>query len=166
MERDLWKHVTLEVGKHGRGGRVRVHGNALATAADGTVLVASLFGRQAQLRAITAALRGNNKLELSASFETPRYNLARCEAGYHAYRVSLGYGYWHVLLVAKVTGLILALSEESLWRELRSDRFTTPILRRWVPWLMARLVEAGGLAKLTVDGCKAGLLVADDDMLD
>ena len=45
------------------------------TAADGTVLVASLFGRQAQLRALVAALRGNNKLDLSASFETPRYHL-------------------------------------------------------------------------------------------
>ena len=49
--------------------------------------------------------------------------------------------------MAKVPGLILALSEESLWQELRSDRYTTPILRAWVPWLLERLKEDGGLAE-------------------
>ncbi len=79
----------------------------------------------------------------------------RHEAGYTVYRHKLDYDQWHMLAVAKHKGLLPAVSDEALWQELRSERYTTPILRSWTPWLREQMVEEGHLQPLQCFQCEA-----------
>lgn len=88
------------------------------------------------------------------------------EGGYHVYRHRLGYNSWHFLCVARCAGLLPGLSEAALWRELSSDRYTTPVLRSWTPWLMEQLEQKELLKRLACFNCHAGILVADTNDLD
>ncbi|OWK34119.1 hypothetical protein FRUB_10090 [Fimbriiglobus ruber] len=58
------------------------------------------------------------------------------------------------------------VTDESLWRLLRSHRFTTPLLRQWVPWLSQEMQKKGDIVRLTQSGCDAALMLADDETLD
>ena len=44
--------------------------------------------------------------------------------------------------------------------------FTTPLLHEWVPWLYQAMKARGAIVELTQSGCQAGLLLADNDVLD
>lgn len=58
------------------------------------------------------------------------------------------------------------VSDETLWRHLQSPRFTTPLLRQWIPWLGQEMRKKGTIVQLTQAGCDAALMTADDDTLD
>lgn len=92
--------------------------------------------------------------------------VAKCPDGYRVYRTRLGYGLWHVLLLAQRDGFLPVLTDEALWRHLRGDRFTTPLVRKWAPWLSRVMTERGIIGPLTRFGCEAGLVLVDDDTLD
>lgn len=62
--------------------------------------------------------------------------------------------------------LLLDDSEDSLWGILRSDRFTTPVLREWVPWIRQRLVDRNGLNPLACWNCQVARLVIPDNAMD
>lgn len=130
------------------------------------LLLASVCGPESAVKAFTAALHGTAKVQIESRVGGKPVYAERWPRGYKVYRAALGFSTWHALAVAKMDGLILALSEETLWRELRTDRYTTPILRQWVPWLMERLLETGGLVKPEQAGCECGYLAADTEDLD
>jgi hypothetical protein len=134
---------------------------------DTHVLLLSAAGAETAVKALTAVLRSETRVEVN--FDVPGlhcYKPQRYPGGYRVQRARLDGDTWHVLCVAKVDGFLPVLSEEALWRELRSERFTTPLLRGWVPWLVARLRETGALVELRQAGCNAGLLRLDTDGLD
>src|SRR5262249_19286656 len=88
------------------------------------------------------------------------------EDGYVVYRHRLGYQTWQFLCVARQDGLIPCLSEAALWRQLSSERYSTPLLHDWVPWLRSKLEERKLLLPLTCFNCRAATLCADTQHLD
>lgn len=79
-------------------------------------------------------------------------------AGYDVALKKLALNSWHLLAVARNPGLLPCVSDEALWRELMSERYTTPLLREWVPALRAEFEKAGCLEKARGFGCQAGVL--------
>ena len=65
-----------------------------------------------------------------------------------------------------VKNFMPVLSEATVWQLLRSNRFTTPLLQEWMPWLFQKLKEKKLVTELQQFGCQTGLLTADTDALD
>jgi len=60
---------------------------------------------------------------------------------YEASVAPVGMNAVHLVARAKVPGLLNDISDAALWRELMGERFTTRMLRSWVPWLREKLRE-------------------------
>ena len=58
------------------------------------------------------------------------------------------------------------VTEETVWQFLQGQQFTTPLLREWMPWLCQEMRNRGIIVHLTQYGCQAGLILADNDILD
>ncbi len=86
--------------------------------------------------------------------------------GYHVYTHKLGYGLAHAVFVTKSPGFMMVVTEESLWQELNSTRFTTPILREWIPFIDRKLREISRLENAHVYECQCGILSATTSKLD
>ena len=93
-------------------------------------------------------------------------NLTITEGGYACYKHKLGYGQSHALFVTREQGFLPVVSEESLWQELNDVRFTTPILRAWMPYIEAQLREQELLDDARVFNCRCGFLTAHTGNLD
>jgi len=82
------------------------------------------------------------------------------------YSHKLGYGLAHAVFVTKSPGFMMIVTEESLWQELNTTRFTTPILREWIPFIDRKLREISRLENAHVYGCQCGILSATTSKLD
>jgi hypothetical protein len=132
-------------------------------------MLLSAAGPETSVKALAAVLRSDARVRFYPELESPFYRYygpMRHPAGYTVQRAKLDSNTWHVLCAARVEGLLPVLSEEALWQELRGERFTTPLLRSWVPWLLQRMLERGGLVWLEQVGCEAGLLLAGTETVD
>jgi hypothetical protein len=85
-------------------------------------------------------------------------NLHKLDAGYATDVHRLAYGLAHAMFIARTPGLLLSLAEEALWQELNTTRFTTPLLRGWMPWVTQQLVERGLLVEADCHRCRCGVL--------
>ena len=56
-------------------------------------------------------------------------------AGYHTYIVRLDYNQFHTLFLSRSPEFMPVLGEEALYRKLKEDRFNTPMLREWTPYM-------------------------------
>ena len=56
---------------------------------------------------------------------------------YRAAVTKLAPGVIHLVALAKIPGLMPNMSDDHLWAELTGPRYTTPLLRAWIPWLKA-----------------------------
>ena len=133
--------------------------------------ILSASGNERTICRMKAVLQSNAKVEmrlydLPVPFNSWSYRPQRHEAGYAVYRHRLDYDQWHMLAVAKHKGLLAALSDEALWQELRSERYTTPLLRSWVPWLREQMVEEQFLQKLHCFQCEAACVNVGHEELD
>jgi hypothetical protein len=86
--------------------------------------------------------------------------------GYQVSTHKLGYGLAHALFLTRMPGFIKVVTEESLWQELNDVRFTTPILRGWMPYIEERLREESLLEDAHVYRCQCGVLSATTKRLD
>jgi len=165
----------LEVYNSGRGrrscsSRFKLRSDAIALH-EKEILLLSVVGSETSVKALTAGLRSSGKdqkridytVHLGSVNET---HLIKCPDGYRVYRTKLEFGLWHVLCLAKREGFLPVVSDETLWQHLQSHRFTTPLIREWVPWLCTEMTKKGVIAPLTQGGCRAGLILADNDILD
>lgn len=144
------------------------HCDGLATDDAGTLLVLSAAGAQTAVKALVAVLQSKVTVNLYPDVTGfgYHYGLAKSDDGYTVHRQWLGCNSWQVLCLARQDGLMPKLSELALWQELRSERYTTPILRSWVPWLMQALEEQELLKRLKCFGCDSAVLSADTEALD
>jgi hypothetical protein len=149
---------------------------------DGRIMLLSAAGSATQVKSLVAALRSKARVtfhpempprevvyqdgEIRHERDFHCWKSRRYDSGYRVYRTRLDGDYWHVLLVADVEGFLPILDEDTLWQELRDVRFTTPLLREWVPWLMERMRAERLLVPLEQAGCKAGWLRATTEQLD
>ena len=55
-------------------------------------------------------------------------------------------GVVHLIALAKIPGTDVDMSNDQLWIELTGSRYTTPLLRSWIPWLKEPCLRVGGLS--------------------
>jgi hypothetical protein len=130
-----------------------------------------VIGAESAVKAAHAMLASDNgwatfQFDAEASGMYRWNDHTRAPQGYTTYRARASLNNWHFLFVAKTPGLLLSMDEASVWRELRSERYTTPILREWVMYLIRKLKDDHCLETLGGFGHNAGLLTADSDDLD
>ncbi len=78
----------------------------------------------------------------------------------------MGYGLAHALFLTRMPGFMKVVTPESLWQELKSVRFTTPLLKEWVPYIEERLRADELLEDAHVFNCHCGVLSALTTHLD
>jgi len=135
------------------------------------ILLRSVVGPETSLKALTAGLRssGQDQKRIDYSIQLGKLSgssLSKCPHGYRIFRTRLAYGLWHVLCFSKRAGFMPVLNEDALWQHLQSNRFTTPLLREWTPWLYRRMKDQKLIVELCQHGCQAGLLLAESEILD
>jgi hypothetical protein len=85
---------------------------------------------------------------------------------YHAAVLKLAPGVIHLVALASIPGLMPNMSDDHLWTELSSPRYTTPLLRAWIPWLKQAMVKSGGIVGCTGVAATVGVLKTEPDELD
>jgi len=96
---------------------------------------------------------------------------ARCTfdgkpVSYNAAVSKLAPGVIHLVAVAMIPGLMPNMSDDHLWTELSSPRYTTPLLRRWIPWLKRSMVKDGNIVVGQSVAANVGVLKTEPDELD
>lgn len=133
------------------------------------IMLASVAGPSTAIKAIHAGLATNIKATFKADGcgEIGSWcELTRFEEGYHTFRHKLALGVWHLLAIAKAPSLVSHCSDEGLWHVLRQDRFTTPLLRSWIPAIRQELESREQLTRLESFQCEPAMLGADTATLD
>jgi hypothetical protein len=150
----------------------------LALSGYGKLLLLSVFADQMRVKQIRAILCGGAKaIPMASGVEVGqpggdawrRHNPGRLEAtpdGYQLYTHKLGYGLVHAMFITRMPGFMPVVSEESLWQELTSGRFTTPVLRAWVPYINTTLRQDEILEDAHTFNCHCGILSATTHSLD
>ena len=145
-----------------------------------TIALVSVAGPQTAVKSFAAALNENCKLRVNvdgmdikladgSTEPAQRWQDFERVAGQGKYKVAmhrLPFNSVQCTARLKDPRLLPSVSEEALWILLRSNRFTTPLLRPWVPWLMKAMLEDGTLERLPAFQCQPGVLAIDDGGLD
>ncbi len=92
--------------------------------------------------------------------------LSPTQTGYRIYVNKLEYGLCHALFISKEPGFMTTITPEALWEELNDTRFTTPILREWMPYLETKLRKKSLLEEAWCFRCNAGFITASSEHLD
>jgi hypothetical protein len=146
----------------------------------GTIVLASVAGPQTAVKSFAAALNENGKLKVNvegleiqladgSTEPVQRWRDFERVPGQGKYKVvmhRLGFNYVQCTARLKDPRLLPCVTDEALWAQLRSSRFTTPLLREWVPWLKEAMLHEGALEKLPAFQCQPGILAIDDGGLD
>jgi hypothetical protein len=85
---------------------------------------------------------------------------------YSAAVTKLASGVIHLVALAKIPGLMPNMSDDHLWAELTGPRYTTPLLRNWIPWLKATMAQGGGIVVAKGFESTVGVLKTEPDELD
>jgi hypothetical protein len=70
------------------------------------------------------------------------------------------------MLITRNPSFLKVNSPEYLWRELTSERYTTPLLEEWLPYLRTTIRQCGYLEDAFCVGCDCGLLRVGNTELD
>ena len=87
-------------------------------------------------------------------------------AGYRLDAHRLGFGSIHALFTCRQQGFVPNDSDDALWQELRQERFTTPLLRGWLPHIRKELELKSLLARCHTLECTCCILTATSADLD
>ena len=140
----------------------------LAAVGQSTVHALSCAGDHTAIRFLHAAMRDKGQ-RVSFKFsdrELFGWGSFTVTTSYEVRISHLGYDCWHLLAVDDGNQFLLHDDEETLWAMLRSERFTTPIIRSWMPKVSIALRNLDLLTKLTSFGCDAAMLTANTESLD
>jgi hypothetical protein len=135
---------------------------------DDCIQVVSIMGAESSAKAIAAILHSDGKAAFRIDAECVPYyqEFDKEKDGYSVYKHRASLNHWHFVAISKKKGLLTCMDEAALWQELRSERFSTPLLRAWAPYIVEQLRERGLLEPLEGFGCEAGMLTADSNDLD
>jgi hypothetical protein len=87
-------------------------------------------------------------------------------SGYRIDAHKLGLGSIHSLFTCRQQGFLPNDSDDALWQELKQERFTTPLLRGWLPYVRKELELKGLLARCHTLDCTCSILTATSADLD
>jgi len=133
------------------------------------LLTLSAIGPDTAVKAVRAILycpQVKCEFRVQEELGEPRKDMERHPSGYHVFTARLAPGAIHLVAIACVEGLLTDISDAALWRELNSERYTTPLLRSWIPWLRQKLSHEELLVAADGFGCSAGLLLCTQEQLD
>lgn len=85
---------------------------------------------------------------------------------YSAAVTKLAPGVIHLVALAKIPGLMPDMSDDHLWAELTGPRYTTPLLRAWIPRIKETMVSSGGIILANGFRATVGVLKTEPDALD
>jgi hypothetical protein len=150
----------------------------LAISGRGELLLVSLVAPAMNVKQIRAILSGGAKVICNAGgvkvnqpsredwYAHAPGRLTSSADGYFCHVHRLDYCLCHALYVTKMPGFMRVVTEEALWQELNDTRFTTPLLREWVPYIQEELRLAELLEEAHVFNCTCGVLSAQTKHLD
>ena len=75
-------------------------------------------------------------------------------------------GVIHLVALAKIPGLMPNMSDDHLWAELTGPRYTTPLLRAWIPRIKETMVSSGGIVVANGFRATVGVLKTEPEALD
>jgi hypothetical protein len=146
--------------------KVAVHQNRL--------MLISLVAYSQDVKAIRAGLAANlnvpmrlREITLTKAGETVAPDSVWASG--HGYRVDahrLGFGILHAIFTARQPGFLLDDGDDALWQELKQERFTTPLLRSWLPHVRKELEIRNLLQRCHAFDCHASVLTATSADLD
>ena len=130
----------------------------------------SLVASVADLKAMRAAIGSDCQAGMTFSGDVPT-NLGRRTVtadgrSYQIYMHRLPYAMAHAVFIARRPGLLLNDSNAALWAELKDSRYSTPMLRSWLPYLRSQLEVEGKLIDCDCVGCNCRMLEAGTSDLD
>jgi hypothetical protein len=150
----------------------------LAVGGRGELLLVSLVAETQQVKQIRAILAGAAKVTIQAT----GVKLARpgdepwqarepgrlypTPDGYQCQTHELGFGLAHAIFLTRTPGFMKVVTPESLWQELNTPRFTTPLLKSWVPYIEEQLRADERLEHAHGFQCQCGILSALTKHLD
>ena len=85
---------------------------------------------------------------------------------YGAAIAKLAPGVVHLVALAKSPGLMPNMSDDHLWTELSGPRYTTPLLRSWIPWLKQAMTKDSGIVVAEGMASTVGVLNTEPGDLD
>ena len=135
------------------------------------ILAFSASGNSTEIRAVRAALQANRKIEFrfvefSKGAWPTKVTLFNDSEGYTTTAKSIGMRQYHLVVVARRPGFLPAATPDALWNYLRKET-TTPMDRRWLEALSARLAKDGRLTRPSTSGQMDPALVdVDDEYMD
>jgi hypothetical protein len=150
----------------------------IATSGRGELMLVSLVAPTQNIKQIRAILNGGAKAVCMAGgvkvkrpsdeewYSHQPGRLTPAADGYATYTHKLGYGQAHALFVARTPGFLKVVTPETLWQQLNDTRFTTPLLREWMPYIERSLREEDLLEEAHVYHCNCGILSAQTRHLD
>ena len=80
------------------------------------------------------------------------------DAKYDCHVERLDYGYVHAIFVSRSQNFLLTMTPASVWHALMSARFTTPLIRSWMPWLTRRMIAEEALQECSCFRAESGWL--------
>ncbi|MFI5459167.1 MAG: hypothetical protein ACHRXM_27375 [Isosphaerales bacterium] len=86
--------------------------------------------------------------------------------GYRIDAHRLGFGSIHALFICRQQGFLPNDSDDALWQELKQERFTTPLLRGWLPHVRKELEIKNLLTRCHTLECTCCILTATSADLD
>jgi hypothetical protein len=109
------------------------------------------------LKNVTLSKDGNTKVP-EAVVASP--------SGFRIDAHKLGFGSIHALFTCRQQGFLPNDSDDALWQELKQERFTTPLLRGWLPYVRKELELKNLLARCHTLDCTCCILTATSADLD
>lgn len=135
----------------------------------GDLYFVSGAGTATAVKALTATLNSRRKLGLwikgLGRVNNDRYVWTDGE-GYQVVRHRLGLDQWHVMAWTKNWRFLVEDTDQHLWSALKSENFTTPLLRSWMPYLRARLKSRNYLQELECHRATSRMLYVPSVKLD
>ena len=134
----------------------------------------SLVAFSQDVKAIRAALAAglqspmwikNVTLSKDGESKVPE-SVAPSPSGYRIDAHRLGFGSIHALFTCRQQGFLPNDSDDALWQELKQERFTTPLLRGWLPYIRKQLELKSLLARYHTLDCTCCILTAASADLD
>jgi hypothetical protein len=86
--------------------------------------------------------------------------------GYRIDAHRLGFGSIHALFTCRQQGFLPNDSDDALWQELKQERFTTPLLRGWLPYIRKELELKSLLSRCHTLDCTCCILTGVSADLD
>jgi hypothetical protein len=87
-------------------------------------------------------------------------------SGYRIDSHRLGFGSVHARFTSRQQGFLINDSDDALWQELKHERFTTPLLRAWLPSIRKELESLNLLTRCYTLYCTCCVLTATSADLD